>query len=329
MLSSPLPRPVPRVSVVIPVWNGRDHLPECLASLRAQTWQDFECIVVDNASPDGAGDWVAKDQPWATLLRMPRNLGFAGGTNAGLRAARGELLVTLNQDTRADPRFLEEMVAASGGERVGMVACKMRFLHDPGALNSTGVLLTRDLYGLDRGIGERDAGQWDAPGEVFGPCGGAALYARAMLDEVGLFDEAFFCYYEDLDLAWRARLAGWRCAYAPRAVVEHKHRSSGHQRAARDVPRHVIAWCERNRVWMLAKNAGAGTLLRQAPLLLAAEARVLGEAALGDALKLRAQLEALRALRPVLAQRRAIRARRRVPERAVRAWVGLGKAAAE
>lgn len=307
--------------MVIPVWHGLPHLPECLAALRAQSFRDFETIAVDNASPDGAGEWLA-GQPDVRLVRNPRNLGFAGGTNAGIRASSGACVVTLNQDTVPHPRFLEELVAAARGPRVGMVASKMLVYHDAARINSAGLALLPELYGIDRGIEERDAGPWEAAGEVFGPCAGAALYARAMLDEVGLFDEEFFAYFEDLDLAWRARLAGWRCVYNPRAVVLHKHRSSAQRRSGLDVPREVVAWCERNRVWVIAKNAGLSTLLLRAPALVAHEAWVLAEALRDrDATKLRARAEALAGLRGMLAKRRRVRALRRVPEAAVRAWI--------
>lgn len=312
----------PMVSVVIPLWNGLEHIPACLASLRAQTLPDHEVVVVDNASPDGAGEWVAKHHPEVRLVRNARNLGFAGGTNTGLRAARGRYLVTLNQDTVAAPEFLEQLVAATTwGPRVGMVASKMRYLHSKDRINSTGIQVLGDFYGEDRGGYERDEGQWDLPGEVFGPCGGAALYTRELLEDVGLFDEDFFCYFEDLDLAWRARVAGWRCAYNPRAVVDHKHRGSQAQVEKHETPRHVIAWCERNRLWALTKNAGLSTLLWHSPVLLGREAYILAEAmAMRDAYKLRARLEALRSLRLMLAKRAQVQARRRAREREVRGW---------
>jgi hypothetical protein len=305
--------------VVIPLWNGRGHIGACLDALRAQTL-DHEVLVVDNASPDGAGEHVAKGYPEVALLRSPRNVGFAGGTNLGLRAARGALLVTLNQDAVAEPRFLEEIARGVDLERrVGMVASKMLFLHDPRLLNSTGIALTRDFYARDRGHGERDEGQWEAPGEVFGPCGGAGLYARALLDDVGLFDERFFCYFEDVDLAWRARLAGWQCAYAPRAVVRHAHRSA--QGTREGLPPQVRWWCERNRVWAVAKNAGAGTLLRRSAPLLAGEALAVVHAARArDGSALRARWHALRGLAPVLADRARVQRARRVPEAALRGW---------
>lgn len=312
----------PRVSVVIPLWKGLPHIPACLAALRAQTLRDHEVVVVDNASPDGAGDWVAREHPEARLVRNPRNLGFAGGTNAGLREARGRFLVTLNQDTVADPRFLEELVAATAwGPRVGMVASKMVFLQQRRVINSTGIQVLGDFYGEDRGGYEPDDGRWDMPSEVFGPCGGAALYTRELLDDVGLFDEDFFCYFEDLDLAWRARLAGWRCVYNPKAVVGHKLRGSEAAVRPDETPRHVLAWCERNRLWAVAKNAGLSTLALRAPVLLGREAYVLAEALrMGDGFKLRARMEALAALGAAMAKRRAVQARRRVPEREVRAW---------
>jgi hypothetical protein len=249
------------------------------------------------------------------LVRNPANRGFAGGANDGLRAARGEALVVLNQDVACEPGFLEHLLQAARG-RAGMVAPKMVFFDEPGRINSTGLQLRAPFRAEDRGWGERDRGQWDEPGEVFGPSGGAALYTRAFLEDVGLFDEDLFCYYEDVDLAWRGRLAGWSCAYAPRAVVRHKVR--GGLRGGR-VPPQVVRWSERNRLWVLAKDAGPGTLARLAPALLRDEAELVAWARAGDPGPLRAQAEALRGLAGALRKRRSVK--RRVPEAALRAWL--------
>jgi hypothetical protein len=203
-----------------------------------------------------------------------------------------------------------------------MVASKMRYFHTRSLINSTGIQVLGDGYAEDRGGYEADEGQWDQPGEVFGPCGGGALYKRAMLDEVGMYDEDFFCYFEDVDLAWRARIAGWTCAYNPKAVVYHKHRGSDTQVKPEETPPHVLAWCERNRIWALAKNAGLGTLAIHAPVLLGREAYILAEAlATRNPLKLRARAEALAKLPNMLAKRREVQARRKVPDRELRAWM--------
>lgn len=217
----------PVVSVVIPNWNGAEHLPDCLESLRRQTWRDFEVIVVDNASSDDSLALLAKYGE-VQVLALKENRGFAGACNAGIAAARGQYIALLNNDTEVDPNWLAEVVAAfERHPRAGMVASKMLLFDRRDTFHTAG-----DFYRLDgmpgnRGYLERDEGQYDTEEPVFSACGGSAVYRRAMLDEIGLLDEDFFYSCEDIDLGWRAQLAGWQCIYAPRAVVYHKLSATG------------------------------------------------------------------------------------------------------
>jgi GT2 family glycosyltransferase len=145
------------------------------------------------------------------------------------------------------------MLATAGQFRAGGVAAKVLFAHDPGLINSAGLVLYRDGRGGDRGFRQRDDGRFDAAEEVFGACGAGALYRRDMIDDVGFFDPSFFMYYEDLDLAWRARRRGWRFAYAPKAVVHHVHCASAGEWSPR-----FSFYVERNRVLTSLRN---GSLL--------------------------------------------------------------------
>ncbi len=216
------------VSVVVPNWNGAVHLPDCLESLRRQTWRDFEVIVVDNASSDDSLALLARDYPEVRVLALAENRGFAGACNVGIEAARGAFIALLNNDTEADPHWLAEVVAAfERHPRAGMVASKMLLFDQRDTFHTAG-----DFYRLDglpgnRGFLERDEGQYDREEPVFSACGGSAVYRRAMLEEIGLLDEDFYFSCEDLDLGWRAQLAGWQCIYAPRAVVYHKLSATG------------------------------------------------------------------------------------------------------
>ncbi len=216
------------VSVVIPNWNGARHLPVCLESLRSQTYSHIETIVADNGSSDGSLELLAERYPWVQVLALGKNRGFAGACNAGIRAAHGEFIALLNNDTEADPRWLEEVVAAFGRHpEAGIVASKMLLFDQRDTFHTAG-----DFYRLDgipgnRGVWEKDVGQYDREEYVFSACGGSAVYRKAMLDQIGLLDEDFFFSCEDVDLAWRAQLAGWRCVYAPRAVVYHKLSATG------------------------------------------------------------------------------------------------------
>jgi GT2 family glycosyltransferase len=241
--------PEPLVSAIVLNWNGAGVVLAAVASLLAQTLEPIEVIVVDNASTDGSD--AAVEERFAgrvALIRNSRNLGFGAGNNVGLRAARGRFVLLLNNDAEAAPTLLEEMVRAADGERIGMVAAKVLLHGTPGAIDTTGHLLYPD--GLNRGRGrlEVDRGQYDRCRTALFPSGAAGLYRRRMLDEIGLFDEAFFLYGDDAELGLRGRRAGWECAFAPRAVALHHYsRSAGPYSALKAF--HV----ERNRVWVLLK----------------------------------------------------------------------------
>ncbi len=216
------------ISVIIPNWNGAEHLPVCLDSLRRQSMQDFETLVVDNGSTDGSLTLLERGYAWVRVLSLGENRGFAGACNAGMRAAHGAFVVLLNNDTEADVRWLEEVLAAfERHPRAGMVASKMLLFDRRDTLHTAGDFYRVDGVPGNRGVWKRDEGQYDDEEYVFSACGGSAAYRRAMLRQVGLLDEAFFFSCEDVDLAWRAQLAGWRCVYAPRAVVYHKLSATG------------------------------------------------------------------------------------------------------
>lgn len=254
------------VSVIVPNWNGRHHLARCLPSLRAQTYCDFEVIVVDNGSTDDSVTWLAQKYPDVRVLRNPHNLGFAAANNQAILATESPYVVTLNNDTEAAKEWLAELVTAVESDAtVGMVASQMLLAGATGVIDSAGIEVDWSGTAWQRrrgGLADDD----DTLEEVFGPCGGAALYLRAMLDEVGLFDEDFFAYYEDVDLAWRARNAGWRCLYAPQARVYHAHSATGGQDPARK--RYLIG---RNKVWTLVKNYPWPNVLLCWPLILGFE----------------------------------------------------------
>jgi len=238
--------------VVILNWNGQDHLRDCLRSVLDQTYPRFRVLLVDNGSTDQSPTLVEENFPEVMLLALPENVFFARGTNAGIRQAVNDPacrhVVTLNNDTRVAPEWLAELVKQSSGS-VGMVASKLLFMDRPNVLNSTGLNIAPDGGGMDRGWNQVDEGQFDMSHDVFGPTAGAALYRRDMLDSIGLFDEEFVAYYEDLDLAWRARLAGWQSRFAPGAVVYHKFSMSHGRGSARKT-----YFCERNRIWNFVQN---------------------------------------------------------------------------
>jgi GT2 family glycosyltransferase len=249
----PGPEAFPFVSVIVVNYNGKPFLDDCLTSLRAQTYPRlrYEVLVVDNGSSDGSLGYLASRYPWVRRIAAGTNLGFARGNNEGFRHARGDLLALLNNDACVEPSWLEELVDALNDDpRTGGVAAKILLKKDPGRINSAGLTLYRTGYGGDRGYGQADQGQFDEPAEVFGACGASALLRRAMLADVGPFDERFFMYYEDLDLAWRARLRGWTFRYTPKAVVHHVHCGSSGTASP-----FFVFYDERNRVFAHLKNA--------------------------------------------------------------------------
>jgi GT2 family glycosyltransferase len=214
----------PLVSVVIVNYNGLKFLEKCLAAALGQTYPAFEVLLVDNGSSDGSVSFVRERFPAVKVIETGRNLGFAAGNNAGIRAAKGDLIATLNNDTEVTPGWLTALVRPMVADpSVGMCASKMLLMREPGVIDSTGIEISRSGACWDRGMFEPDDGRYGIADEIFGPCAGAALYRKKMLDEVGLFDEDFFTYMEDVDLAFRGNLAGWKCMYAPAAIVYHYH----------------------------------------------------------------------------------------------------------
>ena len=250
------------ISVVILNFNGKRYLEACLTSVLSQTFKDFEVIVVDNGSSDGSAEYLETHFPLVNVVKNKKNLGFAEGTNTGIRQARGEYILTLNNDTQMYNRFLEclEQVMKSD-KSVGMCAPKMLFYD--GRINSAGICLSRSGAAWDRGMSEPDTGQYDSQEEVFGPCAGAALYRKEMLDEIGLFDEDFFLYMEDVDLAFRGRLAGWKCIYVPDAKVHHVY--GGTTGFGSDLS---VYYGNRNLLWYVAKDFPGRLLIKSLPLII-------------------------------------------------------------
>jgi len=300
-----------KASVIILTWNGRRYLNDCLSSLAAQTFRDFETILVDNGSRDGTADYVRSGFPWVRLLELPENVGFAEGNNRGLALAQGACIVTLNNDTKVDPGFLAELVrVVEGDTRVGMVAARMRSFYRPDRIDAAGLKIGSNGLGYNIGYGEIDDGRYDGV-PLFGPCGGAALYRREMLDEIGFFDPDFFAYYEDFDLAWRSRLAGWKALAAPRALVYHVHSATGGE-----MSHFKVYHTQRNKWFVIVKNWPAPLLRRHLASILCSDLAAFCLAVLrGRGLAaLRARLDVLRRLSPLLRKRREVQGGRKLSD---------------
>ncbi len=242
------------VTVIVVNYNGRHFLADCLTALDRQTLprHRFEVLIVDNASTDGSAAFIRETFPHIRIVEAGTNLGFTGGNNLGIRLARGRHVVLLNNDTRVAPDWLERLLMAAQGERIGGVVSRLLFLDDPKRVNSTGLVPYRDGRVGDRDL-HRSTGEADPPtGEVFGGCGASLLLTRGLLDDIGWFDPAMFMYYEDVDLAWRGQLRGWRFVYARESICYH---ACGGASAAAQSP--FVMWqIERNRAWVNMRNAG-------------------------------------------------------------------------
>lgn len=213
---------MPLVSVIVPHLRGSDLLVACLNSLRAQTCQNLEVILVDNGSTDGSLELVRQRYQEVRVLALGENRGFAAACNRGVEAARGDLLWFLNDDARAATDCLDHLLqAARRFADAGSFAPRMLRATQPGVVDNRGIGFSVFGAGYQLGAGEDDDASVTEPYLVFGASGGAALYRRSVLETVGGFDEDFLSHNEDTDLAFRAQLAGYPCWHVPRAVVYH------------------------------------------------------------------------------------------------------------
>lgn len=235
-------------------WNRAEMLRESLQSLAGQVdgegrrWP-LAVIVVDNGSTDGSQALVRREFPAVLLLENDGNLGFCAANNQGIRLAKDGLIALLNNDATADPHWIQHLQAAfEVAPDIGMAASKIVAWDDSGRIDKAGHLIFPDGQNRGRGTGERDRGQFDRVEEVLWPDGCAAMYRKSMLDRIGGFDEDFFAYGDDAELGLRARIAGWRCLYMPRAVVRHRRGATmGQGNPER------VRLIERNRILLAVK----------------------------------------------------------------------------
>ena len=215
------------IEVIIPNWNGMKVLPRSLESLSRQTLSAYRVTVVDNGSRDGSVDYVRSQWPGVRVLALSKNFGFCGAVNEGIRRSPADLIALLNNDAEADPGWLEALYEASEKfPEAGSFASKVLMAHEPERIESVGDMLKPDACGANRGRGETDRGQYDREEEVFSASGAAALFRHSLFEKIGLFDEAFFAYFEDIDLGFRAQRFGCPCMFVPRARVIHVGKAS-------------------------------------------------------------------------------------------------------
>lgn len=273
-----------KVAAVVVSWNAASWLPGCLDALAAQTEPPQEVVVVDNGSSDGSAD-VARARG-ARVLALPDNEGFCAANNRGIAATTFPLVLLLNPDTALAPTFLERLRPAAEAPGVG-AACGKLFRWDGRTLDSAGQELSRSRRPVDRGYGTPDRGLYDRPAEVFSACAAAALYRREALQAVAhpagaVFDPRFFAFYEDLDLAWRLRRAGFKVVYRPEATGRHARGATAEGAGVRrrfqallhrspDVRFHV----QKNRWLTLLRNESLSGFVAHLPWIAARDAATL------------------------------------------------------
>ena len=309
------------VSVNVLATNERHCLRRCLDCIHRQTYSPLEILVIDNASTDGTSELVRSEYPNVGLIRNETNLGYCRSHNIGIRSCKGDYVMPLNADIFMEPGFIEAKVRAiETAPNVGMAEGKL--LRIPGAdaetpqrkvIDGTATVLTRARRNFERGQTEPDKGQYDETEFVFGASGAAPLYRREMLDDIAIsleyFDEDFFIYRDEVDLAWRAQWRGWKCLYTPEAVAYHVRAYAPDKR--RRVPKHFRQLQLRNRYLMIIKNASWRNLLRDVHHILWFEFRQWGYVPIFEPHLIKGLFGAIRLLPKMMRKRRVISERRR------------------
>lgn len=301
------------VSIVIPNWNGKRFLAGCLDSIAKQTYENVETWIVDNGSKDGSVEFLKESYPDVKLICFDVNTGFAPAVNAGIRKAAGEYIALINNDTIVDPNWVKELVAVLDTRpELGSVGCKMLGYEDPELLDGVGDGYRRGGLPGRIGHGEKDTGLFDQERFILGACGGAAMYRRTLFDDIGLFDDDYFAYLEDVDMALRAQSAGYKCLYVPTAIIYHLGcgtTGSGYS----DL---VVSLSAQNNINTIVKNIPAPLLVKFLPHILFWQAAYL-YVVVRQSRKilpwLKGSFKALTMLPNMLKKRQEINKKRRVP----------------
>lgn len=261
------------ISVVIPNYNGKEHLKICYESLKNQTFKDVEIVMVDNGSGDDSVKFTKEFLPSATVLELNYNSGFAKAVNDGIKYSfnnfKSEYILLLNNDVELKKDFIE--IGIKTFQRVSdafSIAAKMLNYYDRTIIDNCGDFIKKAGSPYARGHNEKDAGQYDNEEYIFGACAGAAFYKRELFEIVGLFDEDFFAYFEDIDLSFRQQLQNLKCYYNPNAICYHKRGATTSDRLGLQT-----MYCEKNLIALRIKNYPAYLLFKWLPLFFMARIR--------------------------------------------------------
>jgi GT2 family glycosyltransferase len=317
------------VSVLITTYNSSRYLQRCLESIASQSYPHVEAIIVDNASADGTREMLASSPLEATAVYNQTNRGFAAAQNQAIRAAKGTWLLSLNPDVVLDRNFISELVRAGElDSSIGCVCGKLLRWHAgatsefSSTIDSTGIYFTPNLRHLDRGAEENDTGRYEKLQYVFGATGAAALYRRQMVDDVSVegefFDEQFFAYREDADVAWRAQLMGWKCVYTPKAIAWHVRRVTPERRE--QLPTAINWHSIKNRFLMRAKNIAWPLYLRFFVPITFRDLQVVAYCAFVDRRLFSALTEFWKMRHDLARKRRQIQSHRRITDRHLFKW---------
>jgi len=302
------------VSVVIVTHDSGRFLPGCLESLFRSEYPLRELIIVDNASSDGSIEEMQKRFPNVRVILNRNNLGYARAANIGITASSGNLVALLNPDTIVDKNWLRELVEATARHpRSAFFQPKIMLLSRPGYVNSAGNMIHLAGFGICRGLGEYDRGQYDSEENVSFASGACVLVRREALDEIGICDDLFFMYMDDLDLGWRGKIFGWASTYISSSVIYHEWGD------APKVPRNKLFYLETGRLIVLMKNLTFRSILVLSPVLVICEVAVLVNAILNRWFpeKIRSYAYFLKLVSRIMKRKRKLTDRRRLPDRVI------------
>lgn len=332
---------MPKVCVNLLGYNSSKFLVGAIGSVLGQTFTDYKLVFFDNSSSDGSVDLVKSKFPQVEALENGKNLGFSGGHNLGIARAAGEFVMVLNPDVVLDKDFLKNILPEFTDPRVGAVTGKL-LRPETGErkfLDGTGITVSRSRRGRERGQLERDTGQYDNSPDVFGVSGTAAVYRRSALEAVKVpkagggfeyFDEDFFAYWEDMDLSWRLKLAGFKCRFAPKSVAYHIRTagaSAGGYRKIlsfikhhRALPQAVKRWNWKNHLFCIIKNDSGPVFWRDLPLIFIRELAMLAFILIFETKTLAVVPEFLGQLPKMLSKRKIIKSKIAVSPAEIGGW---------